>query len=171
MILHKNNVINRDLKPQNILIDDNFKPLITDFSLSKFFNPQNSQNQSMNCIGTYAYMAPEIIESNNYNTKADVYAFGIVLHEIISETRAFNDCSAFQICNKVTKDNVRPKIEKTEKYYQKLIESCWNKEPKERPSFEQILTELKKISLNMTDINEFTKYAKIIDEKLKLNLS
>ena len=91
MILHNHNVIDRDLKPENVLIDKDFYPCITDFGLSKFFDPDHSKNQSMSGCGTIAYMAPEVILSNEFNIKADVYAFGILMYELLSGVRAYKD--------------------------------------------------------------------------------
>ena len=94
MLLHKKNVIHRDLKPENVLLDKDYKPHITDFGLSKIFNPQHSQSQSMSNFGTLAYMAPEIINGNKFSVKADVYAFGILMYEVLTGTRAFRNITS-----------------------------------------------------------------------------
>lgn len=84
MILHQNHIIQRDLKPENILLDINYHPRITDFGLSKKFDPYHSMYQSIKKSGTVSYMAPEVISGNNINTKADVYSFGVIMYEIIT---------------------------------------------------------------------------------------
>ena len=91
MLLHKHCVIHRDLKPENILLDSDFHPRITDFGLSKFFDPNHSMSQSMSESGTVVYMAPEVISSDHFNTKADVYAFGILMFEVVAGRRAYDD--------------------------------------------------------------------------------
>lgn len=91
MILHEKNIIHRDLSAGNILLDDDFHPYITDFGLSKFFDPNNSKSQSQSDTGTAAYMSPELITDYVYNTKVDVYAFGIIMFEILTGTRAYAD--------------------------------------------------------------------------------
>lgn len=104
MILHSRNIIHRDIKPENILLDNNLYPRITDFGLSKFFDPYHSMNQTTGNLGTVQYMAPEVIKSDHFNTKADVYAFGILMYEIIVGQRAYenllkgpNKLSTFQL--------------------------------------------------------------------------
>ena len=74
MILHGKNIIHRDLTSGNILLDEDFHPRITDFGLSKFFDPEHSKSQTLTDCGTAIYMAPEVILSDTYNTKADVYS-------------------------------------------------------------------------------------------------
>lgn len=147
--LHKNNIIHRDLKPENILLDKDYKPLITDFGLSKIFTPQNSQSQSMATCGTLKYMAPEVIESNKFGIKADVYAFGILMFEVVTGTSAIkNMCknkplSTLEFMNSVLK-GTRPSFteERIKPGLKKMIEQCWSKDPNARPTFSELYWKL-----------------------------
>jgi hypothetical protein len=85
--LHKQKpqIIHRDLKPTNILIafktDGRFVKL-ADFGLAKL---QESEEQSHTCgVGTQKYMAPEVLISGKYNTKADVYSLGVIIPELFN---------------------------------------------------------------------------------------
>lgn len=90
MYLHQHNVIHRDLKPGNILLDDNLEPHITDFGSSKFYTSGQSNNQTQS-VGTSLYMAPEVIEGNRYNGKADVYSFAILMFEVVTDLVPYED--------------------------------------------------------------------------------
>ena len=69
MILHSRHVIHRDLKPENVLIGIDYHPRITDFGLSKFYDPHNSMSQSMSDSGKAQYMAPEFNISKHFKKK------------------------------------------------------------------------------------------------------
>lgn len=112
-------------------------------------------SQSMSDSETAAYMAPEVIESDHFNTKADVYTFGILMYEVLSGRRAYDDLlhgrkrmNQFQLKLKV-KEGMRPKFDfPIKKGLKKMIEKCWSANPKERPSFNELF---KKLSLSSED--------------------
>jgi serine/threonine protein kinase len=73
-------VIHRDLKPQNILIDNNDQIKICDFGLSR--QVEGSFNNTINVAGTIYYLAPEIPITHIYSEKTDVYSFGVIMYEL-----------------------------------------------------------------------------------------
>jgi len=78
--IHNNNIIHRDLKLTNIFIDFNNKIKIGDFGLAS-----NIYDLNFDEVGTYGYIAPEIINGKNYDYKVDLYSLGVILLEIFSE--------------------------------------------------------------------------------------
>ncbi|CAN6330946.1 unnamed protein product [Urochloa humidicola] len=80
-------VIHCDVKPENILLDENFEPKITDFGLAKLLN-RGGPNQNVSHIrGTLGYIAPEWVSGLPITAKVDVYSYGVVLLELLSGTR------------------------------------------------------------------------------------
>ncbi|XP_048324012.2 putative receptor protein kinase ZmPK1, partial [Ziziphus jujuba] len=78
-------VLHCDVKPQNILLDSNFRPKVADFGLSKFQNRGMPNNSSFSRIrGTRGYMAPEWVYNLPITSKVDVYSYGIVALEIVT---------------------------------------------------------------------------------------
>jgi serine/threonine protein kinase len=78
-------VIHCDVKPENILLDQNLEPKIADFGLAKLFNRGGSgSSQNVSRVrGTVGYMAPEWISSLQIMAKVDVYSYGVVLLELV----------------------------------------------------------------------------------------
>ncbi|XP_010247816.1 PREDICTED: rust resistance kinase Lr10-like [Nelumbo nucifera] len=86
-------ILHFDIKPHNILLDDNFVPKISDFGLAKFFaTDDRTVSLSAAPRGTIGYIAPEMIYKNigGVTYKADVYSFGMLLLEITGRKKAIN---------------------------------------------------------------------------------
>ncbi|XP_025617785.1 lysM domain receptor-like kinase 3 [Arachis hypogaea] len=85
----KTHYVHRDIKTSNILLDASFRAKISDFGLAKLVGKTNDGEVSTTkVVGTYGYLAPEYLSDGLATTKSDVYAFGVVLFEIISGREA-----------------------------------------------------------------------------------
>ncbi|PIN18711.1 Serine/threonine protein kinase [Handroanthus impetiginosus] len=80
--------VHRDIKPANILIDKNFHAKVADFGLTKLTEVGNSSLSTGRLVGTFGYMPPEYAKHRGFSSKVDVYAFGVVLYELISAKEA-----------------------------------------------------------------------------------
>ncbi|XP_030449173.1 G-type lectin S-receptor-like serine/threonine-protein kinase At5g24080 [Syzygium oleosum] len=82
----RNRIIHCDIKPENILLDENFCPKVSDFGLAKLMGREHSHVMTM-VRGTRGYLAPEWVSNRPITVKADVYSYGMLLLEIIGGRR------------------------------------------------------------------------------------
>eukprot|EP00178_Gracilaria_changii_P000299 TRINITY_DN1037_c0_g1_i1.p1 TRINITY_DN1037_c0_g1~~TRINITY_DN1037_c0_g1_i1.p1 ORF type:complete len:842 (-),score=107.81 TRINITY_DN1037_c0_g1_i1:2937-5462(-) len=147
-------VLHRDLKSQNILVeqqnDGTFKGTIIDFGLSKL----NSAQQSLvpgggGLTGSLITMAPEVINGEPYLQKADVYSFGIVCWEIFCGRIPFGgSVEPMQLMQKVAFRGERPAFQPGDEVptrIKSLIQACWHQQVVKRPDFSDITETLKNI--------------------------
>jgi serine/threonine protein kinase len=85
-------ILHFDIKPHNILLDENFAPKVSDFGLAKLYPVDDSIVSLTAARGTLGYMAPELFYKNigGVSYKADVYSFGMLLMEMASRRKNFN---------------------------------------------------------------------------------
>lgn len=85
----KDHYVHRDIKSSNILLDGSFRAKISDFGLAKLVVKSNDAEASVTkVVGTFGYLAPEYLRDGLATTKSDVYAFGVVIFELISGKEA-----------------------------------------------------------------------------------
>ncbi|GMN68767.1 hypothetical protein TIFTF001_037818 [Ficus carica] len=80
-------IIHRDLKASNILLDGNMNPKISNFGLARTFRGDEIERKTKRVVGTYGYMPPEYAVDGKFSVKSDIFSFGVVLLEIISGRR------------------------------------------------------------------------------------
>ncbi|KAH0719583.1 hypothetical protein KY285_015614 [Solanum tuberosum] len=139
--LHQNNIIHRDLKTANLLMDEHGAVKVGDFGVARV----QAQTGVMTAeTGTYRWMAPEVIEHRPYDHKADVFSFGIVLWELLSGEIPYAHLTPLQAAIGVVQQDLRPRIpEHAHPKLVELVEKCWQQDPTQRPDFSEILDILK----------------------------
>ncbi|XP_047321842.1 serine/threonine-protein kinase STY46-like [Impatiens glandulifera] len=147
--LHQNNIIHRDLKAANLLMDEHEVVKVADFGVARV----KAQSGVMTAeTGTYRWMAPEVIEHKPYDHKADVFSFGIVLWELLTGKLPYDYLTPLQAAVGVVQKGLRPIIPKnTHPKITELLERCWQQDPTLRPDFSEIIDILQQIAKEVVD--------------------
>ncbi|OHT05341.1 hypothetical protein TRFO_05917 [Tritrichomonas foetus] len=153
--LHSRKIFHRDLCAENIYIERTSKsPKIANFAFSRLI-PEDVYDAVTGTInGASTFMAPEQIEGGHYDEKVDVFAFAGVLYEMLTGAPPFSDLSEIAASEKIF-NGERPDLPKNiSKDFQNLIESCWDQNPKQRPTFVDILRVMLKEKVMYTEAKE-----------------
>ncbi|MGW7413298.1 Stk1 family PASTA domain-containing Ser/Thr kinase [Streptomyces sp. NPDC054863] len=103
---HRAGFVHRDMKPENVLIGDDGRVKVADFGLVRAVDTVTSTTGSV--LGTVSYLAPEQIEHGTTDTRADVYACGVVLYEMLTGGKPHSGGTAAQVLYKHLNEDVPP---------------------------------------------------------------
>ncbi|KAD4586439.1 hypothetical protein R6Q59_035226 [Mikania micrantha] len=156
------NVIYRDIKASNILLDGSYNAKISDFGLAKLGPSGGVSHVTTRVMGTYGYAAPEYIATGHLYVKSDVYGFGVVLLELMTGLRALDTKRPGPQHNLVEwAKPLLPNRKKLQKImdariegqysskgamqYAQLILQCLEPEPRKRPAMKEVVDVLEQI--------------------------
>ena len=140
--IHSKNIVHRDMKPENILIGLDNKIKITDFNISKKINKHLTPK-----VGTYPYIAPEVLKGEEYDNKADLFSLGIIICDLCKYSN--NLIISLDKDKEVTIDS------NYDKNLEKLINGLLKNDPKERYDVYKALDDINKLEMTYQDNNIF----------------
>ncbi len=106
---HRAGLIHRDIKPENVLIADDGRVKVADFGLAKAVSADTQHTATGGVlIGTVSYLAPELVVDGRADARADVYAVGVVLYELLTGTKPHEGESPIQVAYKHVHEDVPP---------------------------------------------------------------
>ncbi|CAM0942732.1 unnamed protein product [Alopecurus aequalis] len=136
--LHDNRIVHLDVKPANILLDNNMSPKISDFGLSRCFKENQRQHITETRTGTLGYIAPELLEEGVITFSTDLYSLGVVIIEILTGHRLCQDIKeVLKIWSHRIERSQRDKLCKQIQACYEIALECIDDNPKNRPDSAQ----------------------------------
>ncbi|KAF6175132.1 hypothetical protein GIB67_022813 [Kingdonia uniflora] len=145
-------IIHRDLTPRNVLQDEAGRLKVTDFGLSKIALQKDSYGYKMTGgTGSFRYMAPEVYRREAYGQSVDVFSFAIIVHEMFQGGPSNRAESPEEVADRRAYEDSRPSLSSFvyPDEVKMFLRQCWHKNPENRPSFEDIISQLESVQDNL----------------------
>lgn len=137
-------VVHCDLKSSNLLVDKNWTIKVGDFGLARLKNEKHLPPNSGK--GTAQWMAPEVLRDEPFDEKSDVYSYGVVLWEILTQKIPWEHLNPMQVIGAVGYMGHRLEMpENVEPEWIQIMESCWHSEPGQRPTFIEVMEKVREL--------------------------
>src|SRR5256886_2759875 len=154
---HEHGILHRDIKPGNILLDQNGEPHLTDFGLARLVESESTVTQTLDVLGTPSYMAPEQAVGNNaaVSSATDVYGLSAVLYQLLTGHPPFAGGTTYETIKLLEDTEPRPPRllnPKIDRDLSTICLKCLEKDPKRRYASALALAE---------DLNRWLKYEPI----------
>src|SRR5438270_7292959 len=162
MRIHKKDYIHHDLHSGNIFSHDISESLIGDLGLcQQVVDKKDNPNK---IYGVIPYLAPEVLSRKPYTKESDIYSFGMIMWEFTTGKKPFHDRSHNHCLITDILKGERPQItDDTPEFYTELMKRCWDHNPENRPTAEEIYDCL--YEYDYSQIKEKKKIIELAEEK------
>jgi serine/threonine protein kinase len=189
--LHSVNILHRDLKGENILLDKSNHAKVADFGLSIVKSSSASHSKrggGRGGAGTIPWMAPELHDDDDQSNskETDVYSLGVVLWEIVSRKLPYAGLTVGKMISKTVQGKRDPLPSPCPEVFRLMILACWNLKPSKRPTaeqvgeqFEEVLRSVESVPESLSDASpkpvqassaQEAEVKKLLDEVMRLKL-
>jgi serine/threonine protein kinase len=154
--LHENRIVHNAFGDQAVLVNENFEPKVSRFGRAVYFDTEKCAFKRTNYP---LYMAPEIVRGE-FGFPVDVYAFGMLAYQMVTGIDPTPEVDADTFRSGVV-EGERPAIPTTTpRGFAELIERCWHQDPKQRPTFDDIVKTMRsgKARFGPISVDEFRRY-------------
>lgn len=155
-------IVHRDLASRNILVSGQKICKIGDFGMARHMQSIADvyERHSGNCKIPVRWMAPEVLLSNSFTTKSDVFSFGILMWEIITlGSTPYTHLKTEQVIDRVARNGERPeRPEYCHSQLYNIMSQCWQPEPVARPSFKSLVDTLGELVLSANNYIKLDQY-------------
>jgi eukaryotic-like serine/threonine-protein kinase len=98
---HKQGIVHRDIKPANLLIEPGGRVKLTDFGVARIQDSGEATRTQGSMVGTLKYMAPEQVQGQKIDSRADLFSAGVVLYQLLTDKRPFDGDNDFSIIHQI----------------------------------------------------------------------
>jgi eukaryotic-like serine/threonine-protein kinase len=142
---HERGIVHRDVKPQNVLLNEDGRAKVTDFGIARSLDVEHGVTQTGTVLGTSNYIAPEQASGQPIDDRSDVYSFGVVLYELLTGTVPFDGDSFVAVALKHINEPAPSVLERrpdTPPRLARLVDAMLGKDHDARPSMDEVGGEL-----------------------------
>jgi serine/threonine-protein kinase len=136
---HERGLLHRDLKSPNVMVTRQGRVKVLDFGLAKRVGLERSEETTQEAltekgtlVGTLAYMAPEALSGEPVDARSDLWALGVILHEMLAGARPFQGTTAYALSSAILREPAAPLPGRTPTAVRGIIQKCLTKEPGQR---------------------------------------
>jgi serine/threonine protein kinase len=155
---HSKGIIHRDIKPDNVLLHDDGRAVLTDFGIARAVSGYAASTGHNMTVGTPQYLSPEQAQGRELDQRVDFYALGVTLYKAVTGEVPFNATDWFELARMHVEDPAPPlrkKRPEISKRFERVVAKCLAKHPDDRyPSAVELLADLEAVQNENRPTNE-----------------